>query len=177
MLDKLPRTIELTTEEMAYVGINAIELFKHFKARTVIKEVDGDIERNWQNAITAQAGEAILSIIHTGNIQLYMETRDIRNAHPNDGDGGSDLIGYKHDMKARIRTHGPDQYYYLYVPNHQFHPDTTYFLCLFDIGKFNVGHVMGWCRSNQLIKGEKHWYLRQDKLNRMRTIQELGVSR
>lgn len=120
---------------------------------------------------TAQAGEAALSILLTGNIALYERTRARREQSPFSGDGGSDLIGYPIDVKTSRARYGWQRLYHLWIRPPEYHADTVYYFALMDRERDDVVIFAGWAVGRCIpLAADGRYTLRQDQLNGMELI-------
>jgi hypothetical protein len=111
------------------------------------------IEKLKEDQLTAQLGEAALSKLITGSIGLYIQTRQMRDKTPWKGDGGTDLIGYKIDVKTSRARRGLDFPYHLWVREREYNPETIYYLAIVPADKNDVVYFLGWAQGKYF--GEK----------------------
>lgn len=94
--------------------------------------------------LTAQLGEAALSKYITGSISLYEKTRQERDKDRWRGDNGSDLLGYKIDVKTSRARRGMNFPYNLWIREKEYHADTIYILAVIPENETDV-YFLGWC--------------------------------
>jgi hypothetical protein len=137
------KKITFTTDEVEKIKDNAkqAEWISGFSCIRTDKEIRKENMSNDQ--ITGQLGEAALSKFLTGDIDLYIKTRDLRNSDKYKGDDGSDLNGYRVDSKTSRMRAGFNYDYHLYVRNREYHEDVMYYLCLVPVKENNVVYIMG----------------------------------
>ena len=122
------KTIWLTDDELLIIKRNA-EL-KGFPSKTTFYGKTYNQAKMLADQFTGQAGEAALSKYLTGSIELYCKTRAVRNENPYLGDGGTDLLGLKVDVKTTRMLNGNVKGYHLWIREKEFHRNITYYLAL-----------------------------------------------
>jgi hypothetical protein len=98
-----------------------------------------------------QMGNIALSLYLTGSIDLYIRTRDYRDAHPFEGDGGCDLLGYQIDIKtSEVYPWKRPEEYHLWVTEGEYIPAWTYMQALILPRDLNTVRIYGWAHSEDL---------------------------
>lgn len=130
------KKISFTEEELKIISYHAKQL--EFNGISRIRESE-DRKKNLKiDQLTGQLGEAALSKLLTGSIDLYDRTRKQKEKHIRDGDDGSDLIGYRVDVKTS-RTRMPKGFlYHLMVRDKEYHEDVMYYHALVPMNSTDV---------------------------------------
>lgn len=94
----------------------------------------------------------------TGKCEMYALARDRANANPYVGDGGTDIPGYRIDIKGSLMRRSPDPMTYrLLVRPRERHADTTYILALASSVVMPITvHLVGWL-SDEEIERPPEW--------------------
>jgi len=159
------KKISITENELKIISYYAKQLELNGVSRIRDKE---DRKKNLKiDQLTGQLGEAALSKLLTGNIDLYSKTRKHKNEHIRDGDDGSDLIGYRVDAKAS-RARMPKGFkYHLMVRDREYHSDVMYYLALIPLNSTDV-YFVGQMIGNELPPSEDgKRKVRMDKLHQI----------
>jgi len=98
----------------------------------------------------AALGEAALSKFLTGSIDLWIRTRQEKELRPEQGDGGSDLLGLAVDIKTSRMRAGTGHEYHLWVRPQEYHPGVRYYLGLVPPGTDDLVHLLGWAQAEQI---------------------------
>lgn len=158
--------VRLTERELLIVKEHA-EALAEMRGKSQFLNAEQRAARRAADDYTGQVGEAALSKLITGSIQLYHLTRLQKEQDPLRGDDGSDLQGYRLDVKTSRMTAGAKYDYHLWIRPREFHAGITYLLALmFDDGDYVVFFV-GWARADEIPKVGERYELRQDRLRSM----------
>ena len=122
-----------------------------------IREVEDRREMLIEDQLVGQIGNAAGCLWWYGNMDAYLQSREIANADPWRGDGGSDLPGLHIDFKTSMMR-GPQDpaYYKLLVRPAERHKGCVYIRVL--IPKFKVEElgaglnvfITGWAKETDL---------------------------
>lgn len=158
------KKITITEEELKVISYHAEQL--HFCGISRIREKE-DRRKNLEiDQLTGQLGEAALSKLLTGSIDLYDETRKRKEEHLRDGDDGSDLIGYRVDVKTSRARMPKGFLYHLMVRDREYHPDVMYYHAMIPMEKNDAVYFTGTMMGNELPKSvDGKRTVRMDKLH------------
>lgn len=148
------KTVVFTDEEMFVIRDHTKKACLAGKSSFLTGGKQGDKIYDYQ--FTAQKAEAALFRALWGTIDLYHETRQLRDAYPKEGDKGSDVPGYLVDAKGHKMRYGNNRGYDLPVQPTEYHPDHIYYLVLEPGQKDdpdNVMYIAGWAKSCELRLG------------------------
>lgn len=145
-MDKI--VIDFTEEELC--AIFQMARLAEIGGRSNFRNKESRAECLSMDQSVGQLGEAALSKYLTGNIDLYIKTREFKNRNPNIGDDGCDLIGYRVDIKTSLmRYNMPPEDYNLLVRPTEEHPNHFYIQALVARNSTSV-ILMGWASSEEL---------------------------
>ena len=124
-----------------------------------IRTVESRDETLFQDACVGQLGQLGATLYLMGSEALYIKSREIANANPLKGDGGSDIPGYPIDIKsALIRRSQNSHYYSMHIKPAERHPMTIYVLATvafedsFELGEETIVSLVGWAHESDLPK-------------------------
>lgn len=141
--------VTFSDEELELIKKNA-ELTSFYGASRVRHQKEERMKMMDVDQMTGQLGEAALSKYITGDIDLYLRTRDERNKNPYEGDGGSDLLGLNVDVKTSQARYGKNFNYHLWVRPHEYHPETVYVFALIYPDEPTTVVLIGWIRGENI---------------------------
>ena len=143
------KKIYLVKEELDIIKDNAKKAVLNIESTCSFSDDDSQ-ERILENQFVAQLGEAGLSKMITGSIELYKDTRNYRNKNPYKGDGGKDLLGILADIKTSRARVGMSYNYNLWIPGSQYHPEIDYLLGLIETSRNDVVYIVGWLLGKEI---------------------------
>lgn len=101
--------------------------------------------------LVGQLGTAAWHLYWFGHAQPYLLGRTLQNRVPHLGDGGSDVMGARIDVKTSLMRKNPDPLAYnLLVRPAERHPDTTYVLALVPSLGLREVLLVGWATEYDL---------------------------
>lgn len=104
----------------------------------------------WNDSLVGITGECAMSLYLFGNIQPFLAAREQADNNTLRGDGGSDFLEIKLDVKSSAirHKHLSLSSYHLYVPPQELHK-VDYALCLVDLP--NTIYLIGWTDYDSLV--------------------------
>lgn len=107
-------------------------------------------EKFFRQQLCGQLGDAALSKMLFGTIDMYLEGRRLANLDKYKGDDG-DIPGLPLDIKTSWASCGWDYDYQLWVPGYKYKPHMNYILGLVPKSDFASVRIVGWKRGCDLM--------------------------
>jgi hypothetical protein len=154
--------IHWEVEKMVMPGLSQIAKTKMLGFSSNVRD---KIKRKqlWEDQLVGYMGQMIVVQHLTGSNELFYRDVEELGSSPV-GDGGSDVLGARVDVKTSLMRHSPDWHKYnLLVRPKEFHADTVYVQNLVysysDEGAFGV--IVGWLYADEIrgrcVKNEKRF--------------------
>lgn len=133
------------------------------------------MEHLHRDQLVGQLGQIMLAWWKDGSLDAYERQRELANANPWAGDGGSDLVGGNVDVKCSLlQPGGYPEGYSLVVSPDELHRETVYVLGLLE-HDLTMGYLMGWATTDRLLevgmadrgRFEGRFVIRAEELERM----------
>lgn len=108
-----------------------------------------------EDQIIGQMGQMALSLYWFGTPQPYLDARAYANAHPTEGDGGSDILDMNLDVKTSLMRASDDPFSYrMLVRPRERHEGNVYILALIPkLLKVDTQvNLVGWVADHELPK-------------------------
>jgi hypothetical protein len=147
--------IHMTREQLVHCWVNSTK--KWFDGNSNVREGADRDDRLVEDQLVGQIGEAAGILWWYGSIEPYLKSREIANATPWKGDGGTDVRGLHLDFKASMMR-GPQDpsFYYLPVRPRERHKGCVYVRVLmpkFKLEDLSNGlnvYIAGWAKESDL---------------------------
>jgi len=107
-------------------------------------------EKMLRQQLCGQLGNAGLSKLLCGTLEMYIEDRRRANMDKYQGDHGMDVPDMPIDIKTSWASCGWDYDYQLWVPGWDYKPRINYVLGLVPRDNFTSVHIIGWKRGTNL---------------------------
>lgn len=141
--------VEILPEEYEICYQNALLACPNFASRFQETRIRPETDK-----LVGQIGEAAGSKWFLGNegFRLYQKTREHVNKNPHNGDGGTDLLGYKINFKtSMIRSAKPLDTYNLVLRPAERHDDVVY-VQLLVTPDLKGAFILGWLDEKNMTK-------------------------
>ena len=147
--------IHLTREQLVACWVNGTKAC--LGGESQLREGQERLEKLTEDQFVGQIGHAAGSIWWSGSMDAYLQAREIANAEPWKGDGGSDLQGVRIDFKTSMmrKSQDPSSYKLLVRPPER-HKGCVYVLVLlpkFKVEELGQGlnvYIVGWAKEEDL---------------------------
>jgi hypothetical protein len=143
------RKVWLNEDEIAKIRLIADREDKSTRSKVHPRYVTNS-RQNKYDQFTGNAGEAALSKLLTGSIDLYLKTKRERELSNWTGDYSSDLLGLQVDVKTSRMRRGPDFDYHLWIRNKEYHQGTKYVLALMPEDRDDMVIFVGWIKGIEI---------------------------